>query len=426
MANILSLKVENFRSYKNQMTFSFEAVDEPQMEGNYHVVELKNGKQIRILNSAVIYGANAAGKSNVILAFSALADMVKFSKRNDPKRRLKYEPYMFSPTTRKEPIQFKVQFVADGVVYEYEFAYTDKLFKTESLRRVDDGVEVFVRKADGKTIINHIILPDVPDETYLPNHLALSELSLKADPLIQAIYNELASVYVYQMTNGYSRDEREDNVAEMLYKDEPGGFLTNMLHDLITSSDTGIAGISITKLKNSTYFAFMIDEEGKYMWPGKYEVSMLHASEDGDKVPLKLEKESAGTQTLFSAGARVVKALQHGSFLAYDEMNIALHPLVFRRLVKLFNDKTTNPNNAQLLVTTHDTVLIDDVLLRADQVWFAEKTNGVTDLYSAIDFDGVSIDQPFGPWYRAGRLGGRPRLKEGTLGYVGQYNKTQD
>ena len=185
-------------------------------------------------------------------------------------------------------------------------------------------------------------------------------------------------------------------------------------------------GINIVVKLVSRYMDYFIDEEGKYMWPGKYEVSMLHASEDGDKVPLKLEKESAGTQTLFSAGARVVKALQHGSFLAYDEMNIALHPLVFRRLVKLFNDKTTNPNNAQLLVTTHDTVLIDDVLLRADQVWFAEKTNGVTDLYSAIDFDGVSIDQPFGPWYRAGRLGGRPRLKEGTLGYVGQYNKTQD
>ena len=138
---------------------------------------------------------------------------------------------------------------------------------------------------------------------------------------------------------------------------------------------------------------------------------MLHPGEKGEEVALRLERESRGTQTLFTAGARVIKALEEGSFLAYDEMNIALHPMLFRRLVELFNNKETNPNNAQLLVTTHDTVLIDDVLLRADQIWFAEKTRGVSSLYSAVDFDGVPIDQPFGPWYRAGRLGARPKLK---------------
>ena len=83
---------------------------------------------------------------------------------------------------------------------------------------------------------------------------------------------------------------------------------------------------------------------------------------------------------------------------------------MFRRLVELFNNKITNPHNAQLLVTTHDATLMEDNLLRADQIWFAQKKAGVSELYSAIDFDGVSIDQPFEAWYRAGRLDGLPHL----------------
>ena len=417
MANILSLKVENFRSYKNKTTFSFEAVDTPQMEGNYHVVELNNGSKVRLLNSAVIYGANAAGKSNVIIAFAAISAFVKISKRYDPEDVLTYEPYMFSSETRKDPIAFWIQFIVDGEIYEYHFAYTDQLFLTETLERKSDNVLILDRKADGRAYFNHDILPDVQDDAYLLNHLALSELSLKAIPLIQSIYRELASIKVYQLSEGYNRYAYTDGIARMLH-DDPDGMLTKTMKDLMSSADTGISDVIVKEEDEESYVITPDGERIKI--PKRYKLAMLHPTEDGDKIELFAEQESTGTRTLVGAGARLFKALQRGEMVAYDEMNNALHPMLFRRLVELFNNKETNPNNAQLIVTTHDTVLIDDVLLRADQIWFVEKMNGVSDLYSAIDFDGVSIDQPFGPWYRAGRLGGRPRLQPYTLPYVGQ------
>ncbi len=409
MANIVSLTVENFRSYKNKTVFSFEAVDAPLMEGNYHEVALQDGKTIRLLNAAVIYGANAAGKSNVIQAFSTLADFVVKSKRNDPGDSLSYEPFKFAAKNSKDPVKFSIQFAVGGIIYEYKIAYTDKSFLSETLKKAGERSYIFDRNGDGRMTVNPNALPDIQDEAFLHNHLALSELSLKADPFIQAVYKELSAVRVFQMADRYDRLDRMTNVAKMLYDDKPDGMLTRMLKNLIATADTGIHGI---KVKKSDDVPFIVGASGdRYVMLGMYEVSMLHPGENGKDVALSFEQESAGTQTLFTAGARVIQALEEGSFLAYDEMNIALHPMLFHRLVELFNNKETNPNNAQLLITTHDTVLIDDVLLRADQVWFAEKKNGVSDLYSAIDFEGVAIDQPFGPWYRAGRLGARPKLK---------------
>ena len=409
MANIVSLTVENFRSYKNKIVFSFEAVDAPQLEGTYHEVALQNGEPIRLLNTAVVYGANAAGKSNVIMALSALVNFVVNSKRNDPVEKIAYEPYMFSSKTAMEPTKMSLLFVVKGVIYEYKIAYTQKAFLSETLKVAGKRSYIFDRNDEGKMTVNNAILPDIQDDVFLRNHLALSELSLKANELIQSIYKEIASIHVAQMSEQSLWNNGTDSAARMLHEAKPDGFLTRMLKSLIVSADTGITGIIVKKPKSMGYFIGASGE--KFYFQDKYEVSMLHPGEKGEKVALRIERESRGTQTLFTAGARVIKALEEGSFLAYDEMNIALHPMLFRRLVELFNNKDTNPNSAQLLVTTHDTVLIDDVLLRADQIWFAEKTRGVSSLYSAIDFDGVPIDQPFGPWYRAGRLGARPKLK---------------
>lgn len=418
MANILSLTVENFRSYKNKTTFSFEAVNSPLMEGNYHVVKLNNGKQISLLNSAVIYGANGAGKSNMIIALFALFSFVKFSKRYDPHDEITYEPYKFSSQTRNVPISFMINFVVDGEEYAYQFSYDRKSFHHETLIRVDDEAFVFERGKEGVTHFNPDILPGLLDETYLPNHLALSELSLKAIPLIQSIYGELTLITAIPLTNEFRRIDITNQAAKWLH-DEPNGSYANLIKSLIISS--GIGGIVdvAVKERNREMFA-----EASSMQPSfanrsskeeKYDVFMLHATDEGEKASLHLNKESEGTRVLFTAGAWILQTLESGGMLAYDEINIALHPDVFKRLVELFNNKSTNPNNAQLLVTTHDTVLIDVELLRADQIWFAEKKNGVSELYSAVDFKGVRIDQPFGPWYRAGRLGGKPEFKSFTI-----------
>jgi hypothetical protein len=143
---------------------------------------------------------------------------------------------------------------------------------------------------------------------------------------------------------------------------------------------------------------------------------MFHKTLEGNQQDLSIAAESAGTQVLFGVGARVLDVLERGSFLAYDEINIAMHPRIFQLLVKLFNNPVSNPNNAQLLITTHDTGLLQDNLMRADQVWFAEKKDGVSELFSVQDFydtdDEVNICPPYEVWYRSGRFGAIPHTKD--------------
>ena len=413
MADIISLTVKNFRSYKNKMTFSFEAVDAPQMEGNYHIVKLHNGKQVRLLNSAVIYGANGAGKSNVIIALWAIYSFVKYSRNTDPGSPLRYEPYMLSEKTMREPVFFSIRFIADGVIYDYEFSYNKASFLTERLIEVATNTILFER-GDGIARFNVSVLEGMQDMTILRNHLILSDVSRNPNPIIQSVYKAISSMRIVPLTDEYyPPQDVTHEVAAMVLSEESNSYFSKMLRELIVSSDTGIKAIMVKKI-NADQFVFpeTVSEATKsqFVKEHQYSISMVHPTEEGENIAFPLNVESMGTQTLFKSGALVIKALEEGGFLAYDEMNMALHPMLFRRLVWLFNNKETNPNNAQLLITTHDTVLIDDVLLRADQVWFAEKKKGISDIYSAIDFDGVSIDQPFGPWYRAGRMGARPKM----------------
>lgn len=415
MANIISFTVENFRSYKKMTTFSFEAVDVSNMEGNYHVVKLKNGKQICLLNTAVLYGANAAGKSNVIVALWALFSFVKSSRNSDPGNTIRYEPYMLSKETRNRPIYFSIRFIAEGIVYDYKYSYNETLFLNEELKETMTDSIIFKRGSDGVVRFHQDSNICMHNETYLKNHLALSELSMKQNSVIQAVYKELTSMRIIPITTKYHPTSNLTNdVATMILNKGARSKFSSMLKYLILSSDTGIKDFSVEKLDDDKFiFPESVSESAKrkFIKEYQYSISMLHSTEDGSDILLPFDVESLGTQTLFKAGALVIKSLEEGTILAYDEMNIALHPMLFRRLVELFNNKATNPHGAQLLITTHDTVLIDTELLRADQIWFVEKIGGASNLYSAIDFDDVTIDQPFGPWYKAGRLGGRPKLK---------------
>lgn len=416
MSNIISLSVENFRSYKEKYEFSFEAVDADVLVGNYHNVDLQNGETIRLLNSAVIYGANASGKSSIITAFLALATYVNNSDSYKPKRKLTYEPFMFSTETKNAPVKLGVEFIVEGEVYCYDISYNEVSFVSEKLYKKCGNVSLIEREQEGLTIVSKELGLDVEKISYPQNHLAISELVTKVreSDLLFKIYDVISNLETVQMSNRYATDYNIQEAATIIHESTDKE-LGKQINTLIKEADTGITKVEIKELGEKDYgFSSAAPDSFKsyVMEKHPYEIKMTHKTKEGESHSLPIELESEGTQTLFMAGTRVIKALHEGGVLAYDEMNIALHPLLFRRLVSLFNDKKTNPNNAQLLITTHDTILIDEPRLRSDQVWFAEKDcNGESKLFSAVDFEDLDIDEPFGPWYRSGRLGARPNLK---------------
>jgi AAA15 family ATPase/GTPase len=109
----------------------------------------------------------------------------------------------------------------------------------------------------------------------------------------------------------------------------------------------------------------------------------------------------------------ILKALEKGETIIFDELDTSLHPRLSRFLVKLFLNPLSNPNNAQLIFTAHETNLLDKDMLRSDQIWFAEKNErGETLIYSAQDFEGVREDIPFDKWYLAGKFGAIPDIQD--------------
>lgn len=410
MADIISLTIKNFRSFKEETTFTFEAIESDALNGNYHDVELKNGETIRLLNSAVIYGANAAGKSTIITALWALTSYIRTSKDMDPTDNLRYEPYLFSSASKEAPINLEIDFVVNQERYVYGISYTRIGFVHECLINKNKDAVLFERDQEGVVTFNKEIFPEFGKTTYLKNHLALSKLSLEANSIIQSIYIELTSMITLPLLESRSIWGNTQKIASVIYQDQESHF-SRAIKELIVMSDTQIVDFNVSKNNIQLPESWSDAQKKAFLDEYAFEIKMVHNTEEGGFTDLPFNEESAGTKTLFTAGAQVLSALEKGTLLAYDEMNIALHPKLFRRLVELFHNEKTNPKHAQLLITTHDATLLEDNLMRADQIWFAEKANGQSSIYSAIDFDGVRIDQPFEPWYRAGRMGGRPNIK---------------
>jgi hypothetical protein len=147
-----------------------------------------------------------------------------------------------------------------------------------------------------------------------------------------------------------------------------------------------------------------------------YAVRTVHAGAgNGSSHPpgetFDLDKhESEGTKKLFAMAGPLVGALKDGKVLVIDELDARLHPMMTREIVNLFNSKQTNPQHAQLIFTTQDTNLLDNRLLRRDQIWFTEKDRqGATQLYSLAEFK-VRNDEAFERNYIQGRYGAVPFL----------------
>jgi hypothetical protein len=145
---------------------------------------------------------------------------------------------------------------------------------------------------------------------------------------------------------------------------------------------------------------------------------LVRHQHSGSEAWLPLEQESQGTRTLFELAPPLIRALRRGSVLAIDELEASLHPLLAAHVVRQFHDPETNPRNAQIIFTTHDTNLLGttlgDPLLRRDQIWLTEKDReGATSLYPLSDYKPRKAEN-IERGYLQGRYGAIPFL--GDLG----------
>jgi AAA15 family ATPase/GTPase len=142
---------------------------------------------------------------------------------------------------------------------------------------------------------------------------------------------------------------------------------------------------------------------------------MWHKDNLDNKVTIKLEEESDGTQKLFGFNGPWLDSLENGHVLLIDELHDNFHPLMVKFLVDLFHSNITNKSNAQLIFTTHETSILSQDLFRRDQIWFCEKQNKATELYSLVEFKVRKGVTDIEKAYLSGRYGALPYFKNITL-----------
>jgi hypothetical protein len=401
---LIQFSVENYLSMKGKIVLSMLASNDS--EHPEHLISSK--KKESYLKSAVIYGANASGKSNVLNAFWFMVNYVLTSHEKQLNRLTERVPFKFDPNTPQLPSSFEVIFTVGDVRYAYGFSVTDKEVVEEYLYYYPNGRQalIFERKntKEYRFTIDADLQNTLKDRTSA-NKLYLSTASNWSYEKVIPVFEWFASCSILtknSVADAYGVD------AEQLKDDNYRSVIASMLK----VADFGIQSLQVREPDSPFGVLKKLDTYGN--------VDAVHSirDENGNAVSytLNMSEESDGTNSYFKLAGVVKKVLDQGSLLVADEMDAHLHPLLTKHLVSLFNSAAYNPHGAQLVFTSHNTNLLDLDILRRDQIWFTEKDENTasTDLFSLYDFS-VRKDAKVEKGYLIGRYGAIPFIKGGLL-----------
>lgn len=407
---ILEFSIENYRSFKDKCTLSMVAESSKSKPDNVFEHTMANGDTVRLLKSAVLYGANASGKTNVLKAFWSLRSMILNLKRAGESIDY-YAPFLFDVATSESPTNFNLSFIGPhNFKYIYNITFNGEEILEETLDYYPKSQirNLFTRLADINSdgLIQTVKLgQDFNNKTLkvIKNQTVLSKFGgEEPDEFLTPIYLYFRNnLTIVGNTNlGHVKNAIENKVYQNID-------LWKRLNKLIQISDTKIEDIEIRKNESSVSKASL----PKFETFGKHSVY----GEEGKlyEAELPMKEESKGTNVLFLLGAEILDKLNKGGIFVVDEIDTSLHPMLAKFLVMLFQHTRSNPHNAQLIFTTHETTFLDKDIFRKDQIWFTEKNEyGATELLSVQEFDKVREDTPFEKWYLAGKFGGIPNIRE--------------
>lgn len=423
---LLRFEISNHRSIMSPVELSMVAVDQDRAAARGF-----ESLDERILTVAGIYGPNASGKSNVLEAASWLASAVRNSLRGwqDVVPR---EPFKFGagPAT---PSRYDVELMVDGVRYAYLLEVSDEEVLFEGLysyperrRRTlfeRDRMEISFRRGLGRIAGTRELLT--------PTTLALSAAMRFDEPTVRAFAYRLSHLMTVggprRATRGSMRSRHSIGVwsTARMFMDEPAGQPT--LFDglpeweqptdrssalaLLRFADLGIEDVEVSE----EVVDEVVSSSGMRRPQATRRLQLLHKVA-GEQLLFDLSEESEGTLTWFALLGPTIGALRTGQVLLFDEIDSSLHPRLSARLIELFRDPATNPREAQLIFTSHDTSLLNH--LNRDEVWLTEKgADGATTLTALAEYGGDKVRRSLNleKAYLQGRFGAVPELDQFVL-----------
>ncbi len=424
---LLEFSVKNFLSFKNEVTLSMYASAEITEHERYNVFSV--GRQ-HLLRTAVIYGANASGKTNLIKAMQFMKNFVVNSLELQSEKEIDIEPFKLSTDTVNFPSEFEITFIISDVYYRYGFVIDAKRVHHEWLYYAlsEQEIRLFDRKFDNETDTIALGKNFPEGEPLVDNQqpkltreraLFLSVVSQFNGTISRKVMDWFTNDFKVLFT---TFDETFEGVSvkklgDALYKKEILKFLQ--------AADTAIEDIDLVKLKPQDISSHVPDKLKQWVVSkGKMPVTKHSifntAGTVTDSVLWRMEDESEGTQKLFTLSAPLIETLEKGETLVVDELDSKLHPMIMRFIINLFHSTESNPNHAQLIFATHDTNLLSQRFFRRDQICFTEKDQyGSTDLYSLADYQWDEDEQPSENRYTRDYFKG----KYGAIPFIGELKR---
>ncbi len=420
---LLEFTLGNFLSFKEKKTISLEPASIKDFEKDN---VFTNGRY-QVLKGAVVYGANASGKSNLTTAFQTMIKLVLNSSKRSSTDKLDVTPFLLSTVTENEPSFFEVVFLFGDIRYRYGFEADKEAIRSEWLFEAKTKTEkpLFIREGDGIQVYPAFKEGKDLEERTRDNALFLSVVdqfngSLSGKIIVWFAGCKVISAlshenFKYQTIDLLSNAKTISKDLNELYKTLDLGFeQIEIIEQPLEMPESAATLFSAnTFLKYKEVFSMMQDEPVAYTKHIKYDAEgkiVSHVNFD------MAWQESAGTNKIFNISGQILQALQLGGILIFDELDASLHPLITLAITRLFNSAEHNPRNAQLIFVTHDTNLLNYGRYRRDQIYFVEKDKyGASDLYSLVEYKltedkKVRNDASFEKDYIQGRYGAIPYI----------------
>ena len=435
---IINISIENWMSFREKVTFSMIASRERQ---HGHRIRRLKTYQTRVLPIAAIYGGNASGKTNFFKALSFAKNLV-VKGTSQPDRPIPVKTFKLrSKRSRRAqpPSRFSFELLIDEVIYEFSFAVNSREVLEEKL--------VAISSASEKVLYDRRLRePNFHDSIVDDEFLEFAFRGTRSNQLFltnsvsQNVDNFLPVYHWFAETLVLVAPDSRFEPFEQFFDEESS--LRSVMNEKLQQLDTGIAKLASEKVQfeslplpeslrteleeevkeDSTIRLRAEPDNERYLLTRKNgdliakKLVTIHTNADGTTTKFEIGQESDGSQRVLDLLPAFLELSTHDSNRVYviDEVDRSLHTLLVRELLEAYLSTCSTETSKQLLLTTHDVLLMDQKLLRRDEMWVAERdASGNSALASFSEYSKIRYDKDIRKSYLQGRLGGIPRILMG-------------
>ena len=419
----------NFRM-KNVFCFNEETILSLE-KTKWNELKSKNiTEKFDLLKSIVVFWANASGKSRLFKVINRFSIMICESWNEKLDLNNFFQHFKLEEGKEKKPIELWCEFIIDDIKYSYEYSIYDQKIVYEKLSYYPKWkiTKLFIRKENKDVVFNERIFDKqsklVKDTSWFrENTLFLSAVANADGEISKKIQNFfLENCNVLDGVSFWRTGFWINLTAEKMNNDQ---VMREKVNNFIKYLDTWISSIEIEEeqreqpefIKKEFLSKFNFDKK-IYIPKTNHLIYKKNKEVVNKKMTFDLwADESEGTKQLFALAYPIIDTLEKGKVLFIDEFNTMLHPNISKFLIELFNSSKYNKKNAQLIINTHDTNLLNLELFRRDQIYFTEKNKyGESELFSLADINGIRAEDPnIEKKYLSGSFGAIPNIEECDL-----------